>query len=235
MVERESGAGRWQRLKNRCKNVFKRQSITMQTNLRAPYFLAGQAAASTGSIRMLEMPVIESPIHVPRQSIELKDGVLKGELQGQGELEVQIAGKTVFSTNASTWSINASEGTLCLLAKSGSFLEETDIQITSNSAHITKQIIRPEKNRSIELFEIYGQPPSNASSTESISMNQRECVACLTRSRDTVVLPCRHMCLCETCADSLRSRSDQCPVCRQNFSGFLHLGSSASIETTTSK
>ena len=31
-----------------------------------------------------------------------------------------------------------------------------------------------------------------------------ECVVCMSDMRDTLILPCRHLCLCNTCADSLR-------------------------------
>ena len=44
-----------------------------------------------------------------------------------------------------------------------------------------------------------------------------ECVICLTDVRDTIVLPCRHFCVCSECGDILRSRPPQrCPICRQS-------------------
>merc|ERR1719498_1644971 len=45
------------------------------------------------------------------------------------------------------------------------------------------------------------------------------CVICLTNEKNTVVIPCRHLCLCKECAEELRNRAGQkCPVCR----GPLH-------------
>jgi hypothetical protein len=41
-----------------------------------------------------------------------------------------------------------------------------------------------------------------------------ECVICLCERRDTAVLPCRHMCLCDGCAQQLRFNTNKCPVCR---------------------
>ena len=31
-----------------------------------------------------------------------------------------------------------------------------------------------------------------------------ECVVCMSEGRDTMVLPCRHLCLCNPCAEVLR-------------------------------
>lgn len=32
-----------------------------------------------------------------------------------------------------------------------------------------------------------------------------ECVICMSEPRDTLIVPCRHLCLCASCAASLRS------------------------------
>ena len=50
-----------------------------------------------------------------------------------------------------------------------------------------------------------------------------ECVICLTDSKDTIVLPCRHMCLCHECGEVLRQRDSKCPICRQMFHSLLVL------------
>jgi hypothetical protein len=42
-----------------------------------------------------------------------------------------------------------------------------------------------------------------------------ECVVCLASPRDTLALPCRHLCLCLDCARTLRTQSNRCPMCRQ--------------------
>ncbi|XP_014387228.1 PREDICTED: RING finger protein 157 [Myotis brandtii] len=39
---------------------------------------------------------------------------------------------------------------------------------------------------------------------DEVSDNSAECVVCLSDVRDTLILPCRHLCLCNTCADTLR-------------------------------
>lgn len=39
-----------------------------------------------------------------------------------------------------------------------------------------------------------------------------ECVVCLDRPKDHVVMPCMHMCLCEECASDFSEKSN-CPIC----------------------
>jgi len=42
-----------------------------------------------------------------------------------------------------------------------------------------------------------------------------DCVVCLSQRRDTAVMPCRHLCLCASCADIFRSQTTcKCPMCR---------------------
>jgi len=50
-----------------------------------------------------------------------------------------------------------------------------------------------------------------------------ECVICMTVPRDTIVLPCRHMCLCRRCADVLRHQTTRCPICRSSFVSLLNV------------
>ena len=56
------------------------------------------------------------------------------------------------------------------------------------------------------VHDIYGLDQSSESG--------RECVICMTDPRDTIVLPCRHMCLCRGCAEVLRYQTNKCPICR---------------------
>jgi hypothetical protein len=41
------------------------------------------------------------------------------------------------------------------------------------------------------------------------------CVVCLTMPRDTLILPCRHLCLCVECSQVLRHQHNKCPMCRK--------------------
>lgn len=50
-----------------------------------------------------------------------------------------------------------------------------------------------------------------------------ECVICMCDMRDTLILPCRHLCLCQACADSLRYQASNCPICRSPFRALLQI------------
>lgn len=52
---------------------------------------------------------------------------------------------------------------------------------------------------------------------------QRMCVICFETVKDTVVLPCRHLCLCKGCSQIVRMQSNTCPICRCAIESFLHI------------
>ena len=41
---------------------------------------------------------------------------------------------------------------------------------------------------------------------------KKMCVVCQTSTKSVLLLPCRHMCLCEDC--SRRNEMNKCPLCR---------------------
>lgn len=58
---------------------------------------------------------------------------------------------------------------------------------------------------------------------EEIEDGGLECVICMSDMRDTLILPCRHLCLCQACADSLRYQANNCPICRSPFRALLQI------------
>jgi Zinc finger, C3HC4 type (RING finger) len=73
------------------------------------------------------------------------------------------------------------------------------------------------------LQEIYGIENKNLTRpvTEDDEDNGSECVICICESRDTLILPCRHLCLCNGCADSLRYQANNCKLINLKSSSFL--------------
>lgn len=73
---------------------------------------------------------------------------------------------------------------------------------------------------SLEMQEVYG-----AEAGVDGNEGRRECVVCMSEPRDTAMLPCRHMCLCGSCAEQLRGRTQyrsyRCPICRERISSMM--------------
>ncbi|KAI8995062.1 hypothetical protein BC832DRAFT_362454 [Gaertneriomyces semiglobifer] len=98
-------------------------------------------------------------------------------------------------------------------------------EIQGTSSHEIK-VVKQELligRKAYALSEIYGfssEDPSN------------ECVVCLCEHRDVMMVPCRHLCVCSGCADSIRIPNgtgsnarprgvSKCPICRAAVSGLL--------------
>lgn len=63
--------------------------------------------------------------------------------------------------------------------------------------------------------------------------NPEECVVCLTELRDTVVIPCRHLCICHSCAQVLRYQSNKCPICRGSARAMLRIWVNEPLEESS--
>lgn len=70
------------------------------------------------------------------------------------------------------------------------------------------------------MQEIYGieNKEVNAKSNDD---NGGECIICLGNPRDTVILPCRHLCICNSCAETLKYKVHNCPICRSPFKALF--------------
>jgi hypothetical protein len=102
----------------------------------------------------------------------------------------------------------------------------TERVVTSTTETTTieesKNIHSSPKKRDIAV--VTKSSPNNFSSTSFHSkdiLDGAECVICLTERRTTIVMPCRHLCLCTACAEDLRIMSNKCPVCRGSVHRFL--------------
>jgi len=81
-----------------------------------------------------------------------------------------------------------------------------------------------------EVNEIYGINSTEFGHEQgaTIGDSEKECIICFSDQRDTIILPCRHMCLCVTCAKSLQAQSNsKCPICRKDIESFLRLTKNA--------
>ncbi|SBS80592.1 RING zinc finger protein, putative [Plasmodium ovale] len=90
-------------------------------------------------------------------------------------------------------------------------------------------------NKYFEVQEIFGIEKSKALPPDPVNnfLSGRECVICLTEERDTAILPCRHMCLCNVCANVVRMQNTKCPICRQDVRGLLQISIDNKKDTAT--
>lgn len=55
-------------------------------------------------------------------------------------------------------------------------------------------------------------------------LNDRLCTVCQERNRDILLLPCKHVCICNDCTQQiLRRRSAKCPLCRTKISQAMNV------------
>ncbi len=49
------------------------------------------------------------------------------------------------------------------------------------------------------------------------------CIICMDNDRDTLIEPCKHMCLCAECAQALKENTNLCPMCRNKIINFSQI------------
>ncbi|GJQ12131.1 hypothetical protein GpartN1_g3922.t1 [Galdieria partita] len=67
-----------------------------------------------------------------------------------------------------------------------------------------------------QLEDIFGLEGDNSKSSQL-------CLVCMLDTINTLLLPCRHFCLCIECAESIRVRSSCCPLCRHPIVQILQI------------
>uniref|UniRef100_A0A8C3SMR1 E3 ubiquitin-protein ligase n=1 Tax=Chelydra serpentina TaxID=8475 RepID=A0A8C3SMR1_CHESE len=113
-------------------------------------------------------------------------------------------------------------------------VDEGDVQFPCFQHADGSFCVKPLKQKQVVdgvsylLQEIYGienkyNTQDSKVAEDEVSDNSAECVVCLSDVRDTLILPCRHLCLCNTCADTLRYQANNCPICRLPFRALLQI------------
>ena len=70
-----------------------------------------------------------------------------------------------------------------------------------------------------EIKTIYGMAEENEAveGEQHIDVKEdknKECLICLDAVKDTIVMPCGHLCICKECGQGLVKAKHTCPVCR---------------------
>jgi len=164
---------------------------------------------------------------------------------GGGDIEMNSAGEAisnVISNNSKTPGINCPAAIFCVLRKS---VEQKPADEPSTSASsrqkvkvgITEDFILTKNNLIYSSQEIFGWRASatvsqseaaTTSTTTTTDEFDDDCVVCLTEKKDTILLPCRHLCVCRGCLIHI----DKCPVCRASFEEYLILSPNQSTPTS---
>jgi len=110
----------------------------------------------------------------------------------------------------------------CLLAISPismpSQRQLTYLRFTGTRAKLTLQKLEIG-DKVLIIHDIYGAKIRGAHEDESL-----ECVVCMTALRCSIVLPCRHLCLCAGCSDVMRSQGQpKCPMCRTELDAVVQV------------
>ena len=78
-----------------------------------------------------------------------------------------------------------------------------------------------EADAESDFHDAVEELPEESGSEEDVAPS--ECVVCLDEPCDTLLVPCGHMCLCATCAETLRQRTGVCPVCMTQTAQYIRL------------
>jgi hypothetical protein len=63
----------------------------------------------------------------------------------------------------------------------------------------------------------------NSLLTVTTTRSSNDCVVCMDRAQNAVLLPCRHLCCCLSCAEQIRGTTKVCPMCRTSVTEVLQI------------
>lgn len=89
-------------------------------------------------------------------------------------------------------------------------------------AYLLQEIFGIENKNPLGGLESDGEPKGDETLGD-LEENGADCVVCMSELRDTLILPCRHLCLCNACAETLRYKASACPICRSPFKALLQI------------
>jgi len=95
---------------------------------------------------------------------------------------------------------------------------------TSFMIKVENQIASVGSKRYV-IYDIYGTDKGEI----------EDCVVCLSEVRNTIILPCRHLCVCHNCAEVLKYQSNSCPICRSESRAFIKTKISSSTKKEDEK
>ena len=117
----------------------------------------------------------------------------------------------------------ADEGQQYCLLHFGVFEQDANKNITGIDIKQTHVIIN---GLPFEIKTIYGleQDQDTTEGTEVMDGEEDEddlCKICLFEQKDTLVMPCGHLCMCHDCGKMCLEKNPLCPICRGHMSHLL--------------
>mmetsp|Transcript_19008 Transcript_19008/g.21308 ORF Transcript_19008/g.21308 Transcript_19008/m.21308 type:complete len:285 (+) Transcript_19008:2-856(+) len=79
------------------------------------------------------------------------------------------------------------------------------------------------RNKLFRMEDIYGHEKQEENSNDVYDDSQKECVICYSNIKDTIVYPCKHICLCAQCTQVVRMQNSRCPICRRQADKFINI------------
>lgn len=139
---------------------------------------------------------------------------VKSSIEGfEGEHQCVIELRTP-STNAN--SVVAVASYLKITAEGSASLAAQKVQRGSGAVSAIEQLFGTLPRRGLTSIE----------AVSDLEAEGGECVICLTNPKDVVILHCKHVCLCSSCAAITSSTwSFQCPVCRGRVAAMVQVSS----------
>jgi hypothetical protein len=148
----------------------------------------------SGVFKLEEVYGLETGIVIPGENIPVSNIQTSDENSKPSALEVPVPGKSE--------KIQASGK----IAASAAVASGDGIEVVNQSADGADNDDNMEED----------DAPTKTQDEASYDYNTAagECVICLTDPRAVAMFPCRHFCLCMSCAEALPSQGNKCPICR---------------------
>lgn len=184
------------------------------------------------------------PSSATDSTIELADGPQKRSIEEKEQrycmsLTMQVdLHRVQMETSGNVYDI---EGAVFGYANTNKPVIKQSSEAVAKSNNNTHTFSDEHHQNSVENIDEIIESPDPIEETEDDS--DRLCVVCLTELKDTVMSPCRHLCLCIDCAKLMltmsadadnmmrpidNSSNRKCPICRRVVKFVLHLKKSSS-------
>jgi hypothetical protein len=80
-----------------------------------------------------------------------------------------------------------------------------------------------ENGAVVKVREVYGVGEKNFEVLELYGSEGADCAVCLAAGAEKVLVPCRHVCVCQECYGKVVKRDQKCPICRSFIRGGFSL------------